>query len=331
MANIDLIRRALIKLLEGGEGTARIPREVSRPGVPEAPIVPGSGTPGDPLFKQTPADPSRIMREEVGPGPKSFEDQLLMEGMFVPEGEARTFRSQALEDPFLDTPRKFENLPETPEKQAAIEAAIRDPKVPTKRVPPGKEEIDFEGEEFAKEVERIQGELIGEGKLGRAQAGEDVIHKVQASAARTEINAFIQDTFTQWKELFPQFSKKFGRTEKTPKSAPGAFVGETDLKVIDVEEVAYGPPAPPSPGFSDLDRALQRGFRKLSSAAADARNPKASLEVRQDGFDTVTEIKEWLSSGGNIDDFPVGRQAGQVRSSVGNRDIDFIDPFFGVE
>jgi hypothetical protein len=182
----------------------------------------------------------------TGPGPKDFEGQLGDEGIFIPEGEPRQFQSGPTPDPFIDAPRKFENkATTTPRLQS--EKAAKAKKVPEQKT---LDQLDIEGKQSREGIDRIERQLVSEG-LGNSQ-----------KAVENRINAYVQDTFTAWNDVFPEFKNKATRQ---------------------------------NPGLGTADKRLKDGFKKLSAAADTARNPNATDEIRKAAIKEVIAIREWLT------------------------------------
>jgi len=282
--------------------------------------------------------------------------RTLTESEFDPsawQGSSLNILSGDAPDPFTGTSRKFQNLPETPEGQAAIGAAIRDPSVPTKKVPPKKtreqataEGLDFEGERQAKQVEDIQSQLIGEGLVGekaRPRAKELVV----GPARNNEINDEVQDIFDRFTNLYPQFvdpkkSRQSLANLDTGGESPltGTELPQRPPKRTNRQEefpssiLPEDIPDPEIQAIGSTNRELTDAYKWMSGQAEIARDVSKPIEVREEALRKLNVLGDRLTASSNfMEPYGVnmpGRQT-QLPSAVGDRSGDFTDPMFGVE
>ena len=177
-------------------------------------------------------------------------------------------------------------------RQRAIESAIRDPDVPTKRVPSGKtlDALDLEGQQSREAHERIGRQLISEGLGDKSRIVEQ------------NINEYVQDTFEAWNQTFPEFRKKATRAD------PG--LGTASKRLRD--------------GYKKLSAA---GKTARNPKATDEVRKKAIKDVIaiREWITKGSDVEGGGTVGGGYGekvDFPSG---------VGDRDIGATDPMFGVE
>jgi hypothetical protein len=276
--------------------------------------------------------------------------RTLKESEFDPsdwQGTALQLGMGDIQDPFLDTTRKFQNLPNAPEgqalDQAAIGAAIRDPSVSTKRVSPKKtreqttaEGLDFEGEKQARQVENIQSQLIGEGLVGE-DARPRARELVAGPARNNEINEEVQDIFDRFTNLYPQFvDPKKSRQSLANLDTGGELPKRPPKRTNQQEEfpssiLPEDIPDPEMQAIGSTNRELTDAYKWMSRQAAIARDTSKPIEVREEALHKLNVLGDRLTAsnvGDNVSQ--PGRQT-TLPSAVGDRNMDFTDPMFGVE
>jgi hypothetical protein len=279
--------------------------------------------------------------------------RILKESKFDPtdfQGKPLDILSGDIPDPFTGTSRKFQNLPNAPEgqvvDQAAIDAAIRDPSVSTKRVPPKKareqttaEGLDFEGERQARQVEDIQSQLIGEELVGedaRPRARELVV----GPARNNEINDEVQDIFDRFTNLYPQFVDPKKSRQSLANLDTGGELPQRPPKRTNRQEefpssiLPEDIPDPEMQAIGSTNRELTDAYKWMSGQAAIARDTSKPIEVREEALRKLNVLGDRLTASSNfMESYGVnmpGRQT-QFPSAVGDRSGDFTDPMFGVE
>ena len=283
--------------------------------------------------------------------------RTLQESEFDPsawQGAPLDILSSDVPDPFTGTTRKFQNLPNAPEgqavDQAAIDAAIRDPSVSTKRVPPKKtreqttaEGLDFEGEKQARQVENIQSQLIGEGLVGedaRPRARELVV----GPARNNEINDEVQDIFDRFTNLYPQFVDPKKSRQSLANLDTGGELPQRPPKRTNRQEefpssiLPEDIPDPEMQAIGSTNRELTDAYKWMSRQAAIARDTSKPIEVREEALRKLNALGDRLTDPKKVTEelgfstYQAGKPGRQTTlpSAVGDRNMDFTDPMFGV-